>query len=253
MVTKIKDLRGNPGLPLPALFAKKLSCCVSYCLVEVGDHGIQISIFIYQCSKSCKTTTYSTAAKASKTHGFLRRNLRECTMTVRVATYTSMVRPTFENASSSWDPYMVEDFKRLELVQRRAARFAHNNYHDRQPGCVSEMVQDLNWEPLSSRRRNNRLVMLYKIQRGLVVMAATQIRPSDRRTMGHQQTVTTHSNKQSLQQLLLSAHHSRLESSVNIRHRCTNYRGFPCCPRLCGGGTLITLILLILYIVSNCK
>ena len=42
MITKIKDLRGNPGLPLPALLAKKFSCCVSYCLVEVGDHGVQI-------------------------------------------------------------------------------------------------------------------------------------------------------------------------------------------------------------------
>ena len=37
MVTKIKDLRGNQRLPLPALLAKKFSCCVSYCLVEVGD------------------------------------------------------------------------------------------------------------------------------------------------------------------------------------------------------------------------
>ena len=37
LVTKIKDLRSNPGLPLPALLAKKFSCCVSYCLVEVGD------------------------------------------------------------------------------------------------------------------------------------------------------------------------------------------------------------------------
>ena len=39
LFTKIKDLRGNPGLPLPALLAKKFSCCVSYCLVEVGGHG----------------------------------------------------------------------------------------------------------------------------------------------------------------------------------------------------------------------
>ena len=59
MVTKIKDLRANPELPFPALLAKKFSCCVSYCLVEVGDHGVQISIFIYQCSKRCKSTTYS--------------------------------------------------------------------------------------------------------------------------------------------------------------------------------------------------
>ena len=58
LFTKIKDHRQNPGLPLPTLLAKKFSCsallvrkfncCVSYCLVEVGDHGVQISIFIYQ-------------------------------------------------------------------------------------------------------------------------------------------------------------------------------------------------------------
>ena len=55
LVTKIKDLRGNPGLPLPALLAKKFSCCVSYCLVE----GVQISIFINQHSERGKSTTYS--------------------------------------------------------------------------------------------------------------------------------------------------------------------------------------------------
>ena len=59
LVTKTKDLKGNPGLPLPALLAKKFSCCVSYCLVEDGDHGVQISIFIYQRRKGCKSTTYS--------------------------------------------------------------------------------------------------------------------------------------------------------------------------------------------------
>ena len=57
LVTKIKDLRGNPGLSLPALVAKKFSCCVSYRLV--GNHGVQISIFIYQCRKRCKSTIYS--------------------------------------------------------------------------------------------------------------------------------------------------------------------------------------------------
>ena len=63
LVTKVKYLRGNPGLPLPALLAKKFSCCVSYFLVEVGDHGVQISICIYQSSKMCKSTTYSCHCK----------------------------------------------------------------------------------------------------------------------------------------------------------------------------------------------
>ena len=47
LVTKIKNLRSNPRLPLPAFLAKTFSCCVSYCLVEVGNHGVQISIFIF--------------------------------------------------------------------------------------------------------------------------------------------------------------------------------------------------------------
>ena len=58
-VTKIKDLMGNPGFSLPALLAKKFSYYVRYCLVEVGDLGVQISILIYQRSKRCKPTTYS--------------------------------------------------------------------------------------------------------------------------------------------------------------------------------------------------
>lgn len=125
---------------------------------------------------SWRTHVEATAAKASKTLGFLR---------VRDATYTGMVRPTLDYASSSWDPYLAEDINKLEQVQRRAARFVHNNYHDRQPGCVSKMVQDLNWEPPSNRRRANRLTMLYKIQRGLVDMDATDvIRPNDKRTRG---------------------------------------------------------------------
>ena len=53
LVIKIKDLRGNRGLPLPALLAKTFNCCDGYCLVEVGDHEVQISIFIYQRSKRC--------------------------------------------------------------------------------------------------------------------------------------------------------------------------------------------------------
>ena len=94
------------------------------------------------------------------------------------------MRPTLEYASSSWDPYLAEDVNRLEQMQRQAARFVHN-YHDRQPGCITKMVQDLNSKPLSSRRRMKRLTMLYKIQRGLVDTDATQVmRPSDKRTRG---------------------------------------------------------------------
>ena len=39
-----------------------------------------------------------------------------------------MVPPTMEYASSSWDPYKTEDANYLDKVQRRAARYACNNY-----------------------------------------------------------------------------------------------------------------------------
>ena len=93
---------------------------------------------------------------------FREKNLRECTKTEKLP------GSTLEYASSSRDPYLAEHINRLEQVQKRVVRFVYNNYYDRQPECVTKMVQELNWEPLSSRRCTNRLVMRYKIHRGLV-------------------------------------------------------------------------------------
>ena len=55
-----------------------------------------------------KKHTKSTAADTTRTLGFLRRNLRECSKQVRGTTYKSMVRPTMEFASISWDPYKTD-------------------------------------------------------------------------------------------------------------------------------------------------
>ena len=74
--------------------------------------------------------------------GFIRRNLRDCTKPVKAAAYTTMARPTLEYASTVWDPHSSAETHKLEQVQRRAARFVHNNY----------MVQNLGWQPLQQRR-----------------------------------------------------------------------------------------------------
>ena len=49
--------QGSQGLPLSPLFAKKLMInrCVNYRLVEVNDHGVQSSFFIFQRGKRCKS------------------------------------------------------------------------------------------------------------------------------------------------------------------------------------------------------
>ena len=122
---------------------------------------------------------------SSKTLGFLRRNLHNCTKEVRETTYNTLVRPTLEYASSAWDPHLTTDINRLEQVQRRAARFVTRNYWERTPGCVSSMITNLGWDSLAHRRRTQRLTMLYKIQGGLVdVDPGPILRRNDMRTRG---------------------------------------------------------------------
>ena len=44
------------------------------------------------------------AAKGNRTLGFVKCNLRECTKPVKAASYTTLVRPVLEYASTIWDP-----------------------------------------------------------------------------------------------------------------------------------------------------
>lgn len=125
------------------------------------------------------------AAKGSSKVGFLRRNFRDCTTKVRSATYTTMVRPKLEYASSVWDPTKKEDVGALEMVQRSAARYACNNYRDRSPGSVTQMLQTLEWDTLEKRRYYNRQTMLYKISNKLVgIDSSSFYKQSDPRTRG---------------------------------------------------------------------
>ena len=157
------------------------------------------------------------AAKASKTLGFLRRNLSECTKEVKRAAYTALVRPIMEYVSPAWDPTSSEDVTKLEKVQRQAARFVHNNYYDRTPGCVSKMVSDLGCESLQYRRRVNRLTTLYKIQHGLVKIDTDVVRPSDKRARS-QNRLSTSCHVVHLQELVLPTNHPRMESSSYQGH-----------------------------------
>ena len=125
------------------------------------------------------------SARANRTLGFLRRNLRGCRTAARSRAYEALVRPTLEYAASIWDPHNIGQINQLEKVQRRAARFTTRNYTDRQPGSVTQMVKNLNWEPLQVRRIKIRLVLLFKIQHNLVAIPAdAYLIPSDSRTRG---------------------------------------------------------------------
>ena len=76
--------------------------------------------------------------------------------------YMALVRPHLEYACAVWDPHVISDVQKIEMVQRRAARFVACNY-SRSDGTVTNILSDLNWSNLQERRKNIRLAIMYKI------------------------------------------------------------------------------------------
>ena len=104
-------------------------------------------------------------SKASKTLGFLRRNLKVSSRNIKERAYKAFVRPVLEYASSVWDPSTQKHIDKLESVQRRAARFVLNRYHN--TSSVGQMIKTLGWQSLEQRRKISRLSMLFKIKNDL--------------------------------------------------------------------------------------
>jgi hypothetical protein len=79
--------------------------------------------------------------KANRTLGFLRRNLKISSISIKEQAYKTLVRPLVEYASPVWDPHHQTDIRKLECVQRRAARFVLSSQHNR--SSVTDMIQRL--------------------------------------------------------------------------------------------------------------
>ena len=127
-------------------------------------------------------------SNANKSLGFLKRNLRVSNTDIKSRAYQTLVRPKLEYSCSVWDPYTSEHTQKLEMVQRRAARYAMNNYHN--TSSVTDMIDTLQWPTLAERRLKTRLCIFYKIVHCLIAVPATHILiPTDTRTRhSHSQT-----------------------------------------------------------------
>ena len=68
---------------------------------------------------------------------------------------------TKEHASAVWDPHQKFNQVKLEMVQRRAARFVKSRY--KRTDSVTAMLDKLGWPILSKRRKDARLILFYKI------------------------------------------------------------------------------------------
>ena len=118
--------------------------------------------------------------KANRTLSFLRRTLFSCPQNVKKAAYKGMVRPILENGSSVWDPHTDMLQEELEKVQNRAARFVTRNsvYETR---SMTGILRQLKWESLKKRRKDNRLILLYKGLKGKARIPTDGLIPKTRR------------------------------------------------------------------------
>ena len=86
-----------------------------------------------------------------------------CPYKLRELGYIFLVRSLLDYSGAIWDTTVDCESDKLEMVQHRAARWARGA-----KGIVSVtlLLNKLNWQPLSDRRRDQRLSLFYKILHG---------------------------------------------------------------------------------------
>ena len=112
--------------------------------------------------QSSMSLNRQTVKKSNSTLRFLRRNLRISNEQTKSAAYFSIVRPIIEYCSTVWSPHTNGYVSKVEMVQRRAARYVTNMY--RNTSSVTSMLDHLDWESLEARRAKTQLTMLFKIK-----------------------------------------------------------------------------------------
>ena len=70
--------------------------------------------------------------------------------------------------------------EKLERMQKRAARFVTGNYNY-ETGSMTGILGQLKWESLKKRRKDNRLILLYKGLKGKASVPTDDLIPKTRR------------------------------------------------------------------------
>ena len=157
-------------------------------------------------------TISATCTKANRTLGFLRQNLYQCPQDVKEAGYRGLICPILEYGSCVWDPQGVVLQHEIEKVQTRAARFVTSNYCF-ETGSMTGILEKLKWEPLKKRRRDSRLILLYKGLKGAASIPTDDLTPVSPQ-LGAVEIITHFLLfRPSLQELTFTWAHSSLKQS----------------------------------------
>ena len=79
-----------------------------------------------------------------------------------------MVRPIMEYACVVCDPITKKDTNKIEMVQKRAARFVYGDY--RTTSSVTTMLNSLQWDTLLHRRQQINVTMLFRVINRFVLL-----------------------------------------------------------------------------------
>ena len=102
----------------------------------------------------------------------------------------TLVHPLVEYSSSVWSPYTKSNIARLEMVQRRAARWTLSEYSTY--ASVTQILQSLGWRSLEQRRSDSQLCLFYIVA---IDMSSYVVHPlrtlRNPHTLGFRQIQTT--------------------------------------------------------------
>ena len=98
------------------------------------------------------------SSKATKTLGFLRRNLAFAPKSTKEVAYKTLVQPKLEYAAPISNPYSKLQINQVEKVQRTAAHWTCTS-------SVGEILDELEWPSLEAEARRHRssLLLFHKV------------------------------------------------------------------------------------------
>jgi len=138
------------------------------CQILLVSHAKYLGVIIDK-HLNCTDHVNMITTKANSVRGFLQ---HKCPSHVKSSPYITYVRPILDNACTVWSPYHQHNISKIEMVQRRAARFVTNNYYWN--SSVTDMLQHLQWEQLQHWRDNFRAIIMYQIINNLVDINLSQ-------------------------------------------------------------------------------
>ena len=106
------------------------------------------------------------SSKATKTLGFLHRNLAFAPRSTKEVAYKTLVWPKLEYAAPIWSPHSKLQNNQIEKVQRTAGRWTCRRW--RNTSSVGVMLDELEWPSLEARRDQSSLFLFHKIHCGVV-------------------------------------------------------------------------------------